>query len=101
MVFLKKVNTMSIAIYRILAIQLKKTHKTLVKILRKKAKSMNDEKKICNDCEFLSITEEQQNFLKEQGCGILSHNCKKYKKQVRHFPYREPYIHPCEECLKN
>lgn len=58
-------------------------------------------KKTCNDCEFLSITEEQQDFLKKHSGEILSHNCKKYKKQVRHFPYKEPYIHPCKECLSD
>jgi hypothetical protein len=56
--------------------------------------------KKCNGCKFLSIDEEEQDFIKNQGGGIYPHICTKYKKQVRHFPYSEPYIHPCEECEK-
>lgn len=58
-------------------------------------------KTVCNGCEFLSIDEEEQDFTKNQGGGIYPHICRKYKKQVRHFPYSEPYIYPCDECLNN
>lgn len=56
--------------------------------------------KHCNACEFLSITEAEQNQIKAQGGGCPPHICRKYGKRVLHFPYREPFIHPCEECLK-
>lgn len=55
---------------------------------------------ICNGCEFLNIDEEVQNIIKKQHGETIPHICKKYKKRVLHFPYKEPYIHPCEECEK-
>ncbi len=58
------------------------------------------EKRYCNDCEFLSINEEDQNRIKELGGVCLPHICEKYNKRVLHYPYTEPYIHPCEECEK-
>lgn len=56
-------------------------------------------KTVCNGCKHLNIDESEQNYLKEQVGHIYPHFCKKYKKQVRHFPYSEPYIYPCDECL--
>lgn len=58
-------------------------------------------KTVCNGCEFLSIDEEEQDFIRNQGGGIYPHCCTKYKKIVRHFSYSEPYIYPCDECLNN
>ncbi len=55
--------------------------------------------KVCNGCDFLNINEEEQDRIKAQG-GIYPHICKKYRKRLSHHPYREPYIHPCEECMK-
>ena len=55
----------------------------------------------CNGCEFLSIGEEEQNFLRNLSGAIYPHFCTKYKKIVRHFPYDEPYIYPCDICLNN
>lgn len=54
----------------------------------------------CNDCEFLNIDEREQNIIKKRDGWCPPHICKKYNKRVLHFPYREPYIHPCEECEK-
>lgn len=56
--------------------------------------------KTCNNCKYLSINEFEQNYITEQGGGLYPHICTKYKKRVLHYPYKEPLIHPCEECLK-
>lgn len=56
--------------------------------------------KECTGCEFLSIDEREQNLIKKQDGVLFPHICKKYKKRVLHSPYREPYIHPCVECIK-
>ena len=57
--------------------------------------------KMCNGCEFLNIDEYRQDLIKAK-CGYCPlHICNKYNKRVIHFPYSEPYIHPCEECEKN
>jgi hypothetical protein len=58
-------------------------------------------KTVCNGCEFLIIDEEEQNLIKNQSDVIYPHCCKKYQRIVRHFPYDEPYIYPCNECLNN
>ena len=56
--------------------------------------------KMCNGCEFLNIDEYKQDLIKAK-CGYCPpHICNKYNKRVLHFPYSEPYIHPCEECEK-
>ena len=56
--------------------------------------------KMCNGCEFLNIDEYEQDLIKSK-CGVCpAHICKKYNKRVTHFPYSEPYIHPCEDCEK-
>ena len=56
---------------------------------------------VCNKCKWLSIDEHEQNVIREQGGGIYPHICRLYKKRVTHYPYAEPYIHPCEECIKS
>lgn len=55
--------------------------------------------KVCNDCKCLNINEDEQNYLKEQVGHIYPHICKKYNRRLSHYPYVEPMIHPCEECL--
>ena len=57
-------------------------------------------KQDCNDCEFLSIIEKDQNDLRKLGYDYTPHICNKYDKRVLHFPYQQPFIHPCEECEK-
>lgn len=54
----------------------------------------------CTNCEHLSIDEKEQNLIILQGGGLYPHICRKYKKRVLHFPYKEPHIHPCNECIK-
>lgn len=56
--------------------------------------------KPCNGCEHLSLTEAEQDAVKSQGGGCPPHICRKYNKRVTHYPFREPQIHPCEECVK-
>lgn len=56
--------------------------------------------KMCNGCEFLNIDEYEQDLIKAKCGDCPPHICKKYNKRVTHFPYSEPYIHPCEECEK-
>lgn len=56
--------------------------------------------KVCNGCEYLNISERTQDLLKAKGMGCPPHICKKYNIRVTHFPYREPYIHPCKECAE-
>ena len=56
--------------------------------------------KICNGCNFLSIDEKEQDLIRAQGGVTYPHICTKYKKRVLHYPYNEPYIHPCKECMK-
>ena len=58
-----------------------------------------NKQKFCNGCKHLSIDEDEQNLIKKQGGGIYPHICTKYKKRVLHNPYKEPYIHPCDECM--
>lgn len=57
--------------------------------------------KVCNGCKHLSIDEDEQNLIKSQSGEIYPHICKKYNKRVLHMPYKEPYIHPCEECNRD
>jgi hypothetical protein len=54
----------------------------------------------CNNCPHLNITEVQQHRLwKTSGKRIMiSHTCMKYDQRVFHYPYREPMIHPCQQC---
>lgn len=56
--------------------------------------------KFCNDCEFLNIDEYEQNLIKEKYGKLPLHICTRYDRRVKHYPYKEPYIHPCEECEK-
>ena len=56
--------------------------------------------KVCNGCEFLNIDEYEQDLIKVKFRHCPPHICNKYNKRVIHFPYSEPYIHPCEECEK-
>ena len=62
----------------------------------------------CNECKYLSCTEEEQNNLR-QALGMTAiHMCTKYNKRVFHnhntFELRtknhSSYIYPCDECLK-
>lgn len=55
---------------------------------------------ICNKCEYLSISEQQQNFIKSQCGNCPPHICNKYNKRVFHYPYKEPFIYPCKECFE-
>ena len=54
----------------------------------------------CNNCPHLSITEEQQYrlWLATDKQVIFPHMCTKYRERVLHAPYKEPMIHPCEQC---
>lgn len=54
---------------------------------------------VCNDCDFLNITEDEQNKLKRSTGTIFQHFCIKYNKRVIHAPYSEPLIHPCDDCI--
>ena len=56
--------------------------------------------KTCNKCEYLSINEFEQDYIVKHGGNLHLHICTKYNKRVLHYPYKEPLIHPCEECLK-
>jgi hypothetical protein len=53
----------------------------------------------CNTCEFLNLTEGEQNLIKRQHSETPPHICKKYNKRVTHFPLPHPMIHPCKECI--
>ena len=54
----------------------------------------------CNNCSYLSITEEQQIHMWKltKKKVIFPHIYTKYNQKVLHYPYREPMIHPCREC---
>ena len=54
----------------------------------------------CNVCQHLHITEREQNIIKQRGNVFEPHYCTKYNKRVIHYPYNEPMIHPCDECIK-
>ena len=56
----------------------------------------------CNTCPHLNVTEEQQDRFWMMGNkkSMFPHICKKYNKRVLHYPYQEPMIHPCDECIK-
>jgi len=56
--------------------------------------------KYCNGCSFLNIEEDEQDLIKKERKVIIPHICLKYGVQVRHFPYKEPYIHPYRKCTK-
>ena len=53
----------------------------------------------CNACEYLNLTEGEQNLIKRQCGETPPHICKKYNKRVIHYPLPEPLIHPCKECI--
>lgn len=62
----------------------------------------------CNECKYLSCTEEEQNSLKHALNIVAAHMCTKYNKRVLHnhnaselrTKNHSSYIYPCEECLK-
>lgn len=56
----------------------------------------------CNTCPHLNITEEQQErfWRVTKKKAMFPHICLKYNKRVLHYPYYEPMIHPCDECIK-
>ena len=56
----------------------------------------------CNTCPHLFPTEALQHQLWRAAYkkAMLPHTCLKYNQRVLHYPYREPAIHPCEECIK-
>ena len=61
----------------------------------------------CNDCKYLSCTEEEQNNLRHALNITTLHICTKYNKRVFHGhnsfingKMHNSFIHPCEECLK-
>ena len=62
----------------------------------------------CNECKYLSCTEEEQNNLRQALNITTIHMCTKYNKRVFHnhsaFETRtknhSSYIYPCEECVK-
>ena len=56
--------------------------------------------KYCNSCAFLNIDEDEQNRIKKESGILYPHICLKYMIRVKHYPYREPYIHPYEKCNK-
>lgn len=53
----------------------------------------------CNNCEYINITEEQQNKGEK-----IPHRCLKYHKQVYHYRHNgiinDYIIMPCTECMK-
>ena len=57
--------------------------------------------RFCGNCEHLSITEHEQNEVKELSGRIYPHVCTKYKTRVFHFPYQEPFICRCVECMQD
>ena len=60
----------------------------------------------CNDCEYLMVTEEQQEEIKQAGFGFAPHICTKFDKRVFHRcstaknGNHSSYLYPCEECEK-
>ena len=63
----------------------------------------------CNECEYLSITEAEQNYFHDIFKENIPHMCAKFNKRVFHnqYPIRfigvrnhNSYLYPCEECLK-
>ena len=56
----------------------------------------------CNTCPHLIFTEEQQERLwrASKKKALFPHMCSKYNQRVLHYPYDEPMIHPCDECIK-
>lgn len=62
----------------------------------------------CNECKYLSCTEEEQTSLRYALNITAIHMCTKYNKRVFHnhnaFELRtkkhSSYLYPCEECLK-
>ena len=56
--------------------------------------------KHCNGCAFLNIEEDEQHRIKREQGIWHPHICLKYMVRVRHYPYKEPYIHPYKECDK-
>jgi hypothetical protein len=62
---------------------------------------MNTEDIVCckDDCLFLSINEKTQDLIYELTGHKPKHYCLKYNKILTHYPYREPYITRCPECL--
>ena len=62
---------------------------------------MND----CNNCQHLSMTEEEQDRRRDFQLKHLDHICEKYGKQVRHYFPRPKHpdhvlIEPLKECTK-
>ena len=61
----------------------------------------------CNECEYLNITEAEQNYIKKVLKKTYDHVCIKYNKRVLHNHNgfigginHSSCIYPCEECLK-
>lgn len=56
----------------------------------------------CNDCEYLNITEEEQDEIFKKTGKKPNHICEKYNKRVYHeiFSWKFPHhkIYPCIEC---
>ena len=59
------------------------------------------EKVVCckDDCLFLSLNEKTQDLVYELTGKKPAHYCSKYNKRLTHYPYGEPYITRCPECL--
>lgn len=53
----------------------------------------------CNNCPYLSLTEETQDYLKKEvgKSALYPHLCMKYNRRVYHFG-DEPWLYPCQEC---
>ena len=58
--------------------------------------------KICpRDCEYLNITEEQQQSIKGAiNWKYKTHICRKYNARLLHLEVH-PDLYKCKECLKN
>ena len=62
----------------------------------------------CNECKYLSCTEQEQDHLRKVFKETIPHVCIKYNKRVlhRHNAFvtgtrsHKSCINPCEECLK-
>lgn len=62
----------------------------------------------CNECEYLDITEAEQNYIRKVLKKTFNHTCTKYNKRVLHnhnafelqTKNHSSCIYPCGECLK-
>lgn len=58
------------------------------------------ENRDCNNCKWLSLTEEEQRQRASQGLPVVNipHICEKYNKRVYHR-YADRFLYPCNKCV--